>query len=83
MAWERDDLFIPQANIICVFTSTHLNKDRNLLFVKESIGNPQSLKYYCSPDTSTTCCACIRGTKFKSRETSKSEQFEKKITKDS
>ena len=47
-----------------------------MLFVKESIETPQSLKYYCSPDTSTTCCACIRGTNFKSREKSKSEKFD-------
>ncbi|MFH1156642.1 MAG: hypothetical protein V1793_22795 [Pseudomonadota bacterium] len=59
------------------------NRDRDLLFAKESIENPQILKYYGSPDTSTTCCACIRGAKFKSMEKSKSEQFEKKITKDS
>lgn len=26
-------------------------KDKNLLFAKESIENPQSLKYYSSPDT--------------------------------
>ena len=47
-----------------------------MLFVKESIAPPQSLEYYCSPDTSTTYCACIRGTKFKSRKKSKSEKFD-------
>jgi hypothetical protein len=45
-----------------------------LLFVKESIENPQSLNYYCSPDTSTPCCACIRRDQLKSRQTLRSEK---------
>ena len=43
---------------VVLFCQTN-QKNKNLLFAKESIKNPQSLKYYSSIDTSATCCACI------------------------